>query len=173
MVAGAGDDLMDGGLGDDVLRGGPGADRMLGGDGADLMVGSTGDDVMDGGLGADLFIFDPSRADEGADTVFGVDVTEDRIQLNGESVIVATTDVDLAGALTAEEIAAGMDASTLWTLGAATNGAALLTHPGGSVTLADVAATDLPVATFAGLVEAGALVIDTAGLVPEDGGAVA
>lgn len=168
-----GDDTMTGGLGDDALRGGLGADRLFGEEGADTLIGGAGDDLMDGGLGADLFVFDPAEPDEGADTVLGIDVAEDRVQLSAESIIAATTDVDLSAATTAAEIAAGMDASTLWTLGAGATGAALLTHPGGSVTLADVAATDLPVATFTGLLDAEALVIDTATLLPEDGGAVA
>ncbi len=168
-----GDDTMTGGLGDDELRGGLGADRLFGEDGADTLIGGPGDDLMDGGLGADLFIFDPAEPEEGADTVLGIDVAEDRVQLSAEAIIAATTDVDLDAATTPAGIAAGMDESTLWTLGAGATGAATLTHPGGSVTLADVAAAELPIATFAGLVDAGVLVIDTAGLVADDGGAVA
>jgi len=167
------DDIIRGGLGDDELRGGPGNDRLFGDEGDDTLIGGPGDDLMDGGIGADLFVFDPAEPEEGADTVLGIDVAEDRVQLSVEAIVAATTDVDLSAATTAAEIAAGMDASTLWTLGAGAAGAASLTHPGGSVTLADVAAADLPIATFAGLVDAGVFVIDTAGLVPDDGGAVA
>ena len=167
LVARAGDDTMTGGAGADELRGGLGADRLFGDEGDDTLVGGPGDDLMDGGAGADLFVFDPSEPEEGADTVLGVDLAEDRVQLSAEAIVAATTDVDLPDAATPAEIAAGMDASTLWTLGPGATGAATLTHPGGSVTLADVAAADLPVATFAALVEAEVLVIT------DDGGAVA
>jgi hypothetical protein len=161
-----GDDTMTGGPGDDELRGGPGNDRLFGDEGDDTLIGGPGDDLMDGGPGADLFVFDPSEPEEGADTVLGVDVAEDRIQLSAEAIVAATTDVDLSAATTPEELAAAMDESALWTLGPGATGAATITHPNGSVTLADVPAEAVPVDSFAGLLDAGALVI-------EDGGAAA
>jgi Ca2+-binding RTX toxin-like protein len=155
-----GDDTVIGGGGDDELRGGAGADRLFGDDGADTLVGDAGDDLMDGGAGGDVFVFDPTDPDEGDDTVLGLDLAEDRVQLAAEAIRAATDDVTFAEDATPADLAAGLDASAQWTLGASAAGAAVLTHPTGTVTLADVAAADLPVATFAELFAAGVLVIE-------------
>lgn len=173
LTAGGGPDTLIGGGGGDILDGEVGPDRLFGDRGPDTLIGGRGNDVMAGGRGADLFVFDPARAREGDDVVLDFNLAVDRVQLSAPDVVAATTDVDLADAITAEEIAAGMDASTLWGLGAGAAGEAQLSHPNGSVTLAGVAATALPVDSFTGLLEAGALVLADLPPVPDDGGAVA
>lgn len=161
-------DTLVGGDEADVLGGRDGDDRIFGEAGDDTLTGGPGDDLLDGGIGADTFVFNPAEPEEGDDIVLGVDPAEDAILLFADDIVAATADLGVAPDATPEEIAAAMDASEAWTLGAGTTGAATLTHPGGSVTLADVAAADLPVATFAGLFEAGVLVIEAAAPAPED-----
>jgi Ca2+-binding RTX toxin-like protein len=153
----------------DVLGARAGDDRLFGEDGADRLIGGPGDDLLDGGPGADVFFFNPAEAEEGDDIVLGVDPAEDTIALRADDIITATEDITLAPDAAPEEIAAAMDASAAWTLGPGTTDAATLTHPGGTVTLADVAAADLPVDTFAGLFEAEVLVIEEAPPAPEEG----
>jgi hypothetical protein len=64
VLAGAGDDLVDGG---DLLHGAGGADTLLGRDGDDLLLGGDGRDYLDAGAGADTA--DGGRGD---DTVYGL-----------------------------------------------------------------------------------------------------
>ncbi len=77
LSGGAGDDLIYGNRGDDILDGGSGDDTLYGGQDADRLSGGAGDDVLYGGLGGDSFIY--AAADEDRDTVYGFDVSEDRI----------------------------------------------------------------------------------------------
>jgi Ca2+-binding RTX toxin-like protein len=153
----------------DVLGARAGDDRLFGEDGGDRLIGGPGDDLLDGGLGADVFFFNPAEAEEGDDIVLGVDPAEDTLALRADDIVAATEDITLAPDAAPADIAAAMDASAAWTLGAGAAGAATLTHPGGTVTLADVAAADLPVDTFAGLFDAGVLVIEEAPPAPEEG----
>ncbi|GAA1420134.1 hypothetical protein GCM10009662_75890 [Catellatospora coxensis] len=64
VLAGAGDDRVDGG---DLLHGAGGADTLLGREGDDLLVGGDGRDYLDAGAGADTA--DGGRGD---DTVYGL-----------------------------------------------------------------------------------------------------
>ena len=52
----AGDDLLQGGTGDDVLQGNAGADRLQGQSGRDYLAGGAGNDVLQGGSGNDVLI---------------------------------------------------------------------------------------------------------------------
>lgn len=54
VLAGAGDDVLDGRGGDDRLEGGSGDDVIFGGDGNDRLLAGSGADYMDGGFGADV-----------------------------------------------------------------------------------------------------------------------
>ncbi len=54
VLAGAGDDVLDGRGGDDRLEGGSGDDAIFGGDGNDRLLSGSGADYMDGGFGADV-----------------------------------------------------------------------------------------------------------------------
>ncbi|MCF3934869.1 hypothetical protein L1787_15810 [Acuticoccus sp. M5D2P5] len=78
IVAGTGNDSLEGFDGNDVLVGGGGDDWLLGGAGNDLIFGQSGQDVMNGGAGddtmyggrgADVVVFDFS-APIGDDTVY-------------------------------------------------------------------------------------------------------
>lgn len=54
LVAGRGNDRVDGRGGDDCIDGGAGRDALVGGAGADLLDGNTGDDRLSGGSGKDV-----------------------------------------------------------------------------------------------------------------------
>jgi Ca2+-binding RTX toxin-like protein len=56
LVAGVGDDTLDGAGGDDSLEGGDGADTLAGGDGDDTLDGGAGNDALQGGSGVDILI---------------------------------------------------------------------------------------------------------------------
>jgi Ca2+-binding RTX toxin-like protein len=103
---GAGNDTIIGGTGNDQLRGGLGQDNISGGDGRDEIYGSGGvkagvsdNDTLSGGLGADTFIFQLALDQNlnGDDIITDYDITEDRIQLDGD-VLVQLTDT-VAGVL--------------------------------------------------------------------------
>jgi len=53
VLAGAGDDVIDGRGGNDRLEGGAGDDILLGGEGDDVILSGSGADFMEGGIGAD------------------------------------------------------------------------------------------------------------------------
>lgn len=90
IVAGAGNDVVQGGVaaeaifggadndallgngGDDVLQGGLGLDTLFGGAGNDRLTGDLGKDALSGGLGADVFIFANAAS-------IGLGSTRDRI----------------------------------------------------------------------------------------------
>lgn len=55
LIAGGGDDFLEGFGGADFLSGGAGADTMYADEGNDILVGGSGDDYMVGGAGADIF----------------------------------------------------------------------------------------------------------------------
>ena len=57
IVAGGGDDIVDGGTGNDIVDGGTGNDTISGGAGNDVLDGGTGDDTLTGGAGDDLFTY--------------------------------------------------------------------------------------------------------------------
>ncbi len=107
------DDLIKGKGGDDTITGNDGNDTILGGDGRDEIYGSGGfkagvsdNDTMSGGLGADNFIFELALDQNlnGDDIITDYDITEDRIQLDGD-VLVQLTDT-VAGVLI-EQITGG------------------------------------------------------------------
>jgi Ca2+-binding RTX toxin-like protein len=97
LIAGRGDDLLNGKGGNDrlfgqdgrdTLRGGDGDDLLFGGDGFDILQGGAGNDtllasaggeVMTGGAGADLFLF---RADAEDATIRDFTSGEDLIDLS-------------------------------------------------------------------------------------------
>ena len=58
VIAGDGNDLIDGGNGKDILLGGAGNDTIDGGTGKDILYGGVGADTLTGGNGADTFKFD-------------------------------------------------------------------------------------------------------------------
>ena len=100
------ENLLDGGDGDDVLEatiadGSTGSSTLLGGDGNDTLTvfggnGNTldggagddtlragaGDDGLAGGTGVDTFIFDVTQ-DQGTDTLFDFERSQDRLAFNG------------------------------------------------------------------------------------------
>ncbi|TFG87179.1 MAG: hypothetical protein E4H18_03720 [Hyphomicrobiales bacterium] len=60
IMAGDGDDTVDGGVGPDVLYGEAGADTLTGGPDGDELYGGAGADVLDGGAGNDWARYDTS-----------------------------------------------------------------------------------------------------------------
>ena len=54
MIAGEGDDSLDGGFSRDVLEGGLGLDRLFGGEDDDTLSGGAGSDYLDCGSGVDV-----------------------------------------------------------------------------------------------------------------------
>ncbi|MCI2431520.1 hypothetical protein LM602_03045 [Candidatus Acetothermia bacterium] len=56
IFAGDGDDLVEGRAGNDRIEGGDGDDTLQGGPGNDRIMGGSGDDTIDGGLGNDILI---------------------------------------------------------------------------------------------------------------------
>ena len=78
ILAGFGNDVVNGYSGDDVISGGDGNDTLLGGAGNDTLDGGTGNDVLLGGLGADTFIFKPFNA-PGQDIIADFNPFEDHI----------------------------------------------------------------------------------------------
>lgn len=84
LIGGNQRDSIDGGEGNDTLRGSLGSDDLAGGAGADRLEGGRGRDVLTGGEGADVFVFG-TRA--GTDRIKDFDVAEDRIELQGASLL--------------------------------------------------------------------------------------
>lgn len=157
-----GRDNLKGERGNDTIYGGQGADKLNGGQGKDLLAGGSGNDNLRGGNGADQFFFDPSNSKEGNDRVLDFQFGKDVGLLEALDIVAATTDQDFSAVGSATELAERLDESDLWSLGENARGEALLTHPNGKVTLKDVPADAIVEETFADLVDAGILVIDTA-----------
>ena len=144
LFAGAGDDALSGGSGRDSLFGGTGADTLDGGRGSDRLVGGSGDDeltggrgndVLLGGAGADVFVFDPSRKNEGRDTIVDFELGVDKIGLSVDDVLASTP--DLLGPDGAFQ-PADLDASPLWDIVEGDAGVATIVHPNGTIALATV-----------------------------------
>ena len=75
MAGGSGSDSLYGGTGDDYLTGEDGNDQLYGGAGNDVLYGGTGNDILDGGSGDDLLFGgsgdDRLRWEQGNDILFG------------------------------------------------------------------------------------------------------
>ena len=135
LAGGIGTDGLFGGSGADVLDGGRGNDRLVGGSGDDDLTGGIGNDVLLGGTGADTFVFDPSRAGEGRDTIVDFELGTDRIGLAVDDVLAATPGLlGPDGAFQASDL----DASPRWDIVEGDAGAATIVHPNGTITLATV-----------------------------------
>ena len=68
IIAGEGDDLIDGAEGDDTIAGGEGYDTIFGFDGNDSVMGGAGDDVISGESDNDVLL-----GEDGADVLMGGD----------------------------------------------------------------------------------------------------
>ncbi len=110
ILAGGGDDLIDGAVGDDSLEGGGGMDTLISGEGDDTIDGGFGDDdvtgeegdnTLGGGNGNDTITIEPfadggnvSTETSGADTVIirGTDEANTfRVSQNSDDLMVVTT----------------------------------------------------------------------------------
>jgi Ca2+-binding RTX toxin-like protein len=90
-----GDDELNGGNGNDQLLGGHGDDTLDGGNGADKLEGGRGTDIVTGGNGADRFIFKAHHADTGLNTVTDFDASEgDVVDLRKAGTITYETNLD-------------------------------------------------------------------------------
>ncbi len=140
---GGGDDVASGGAGADSISGGSGDDLIDGGGGADRLAGGTGDDVMRGGGGRDVYLFDPSREDEGRDMILGFRLGVDKISLDAGAVLDATpglAEAIVAGGGDVAAVLAGLDASADWGLRGNHRGDLVIDHPNGSIVLRGVPA---------------------------------
>ncbi|WP_394497178.1 Ig-like domain-containing protein [Shewanella sp. ENK2] len=73
------DAILDGGAGDDVLIGGDGNEILIGGLGDDLLSGGLGDDVLTGGEGSNTFVWNANEI--GTDTITDFDTSKDSLDL--------------------------------------------------------------------------------------------
>jgi Ca2+-binding RTX toxin-like protein len=72
ILAGGGNDTVDGAAGDDTIYGEGGNDSLTGGAGADILIGGIGNDTLTGGTGGDTYVF---QAGDGVDRVAAADGT--------------------------------------------------------------------------------------------------
>ena len=89
-----GNDTINGGIGHDLLDGGRGNDILNGQIGNDLLVGGRGDDRLTGGEGRDTFVF---GANGGHDIVTDFAITSDTIRLSDGITIFGTSSADYNG----------------------------------------------------------------------------
>jgi len=87
LIAGGGNDTVDGGDGHDTIHGDGGHDTLTGGAGNDLIPGGTGNDFLRGGSGWDAIFADGGAdtirwnvGDLGLDTIHGFTLGLDRVQ---------------------------------------------------------------------------------------------
>lgn len=126
-----GNDRLYGDKGDDFLFGGGGNDRLFGGAGEDLLAGHDGADTLNGGAGADTFDMSNHglaslKADK--DTITDFNALEgDKISFMGDTNIHGMSDLKIKNN---------------------TNGDALVSWNGGSVTLEGVQAVDVTSSFF-------------------------
>lgn len=101
LLAGAGDDTLDGGDGRDVMVGQAGNDVMTGGDNGDFLLGGAGDDEVYGNSGNDLLVGgggnDSMAGGEGNDTLFASAGSDRMLGGDGNDVLVG---LDVDGGLT-------------------------------------------------------------------------
>ncbi|WP_240932001.1 Hint domain-containing protein [Parasedimentitalea denitrificans] len=128
IVAGAGDDTVEGHYGTDVIFGGAGEDELYGNHGNDAIDGGTGDDYLDGGEGRDILAGGDGNdtisgsndnPDDGGDLLFGQDGDDTFVNIGEGEVIVGGEDDD------------GLDEDVL-----DLRGAAEASNPGGSLSVA-------------------------------------
>ncbi|MEM9435659.1 MAG: calcium-binding protein [Pseudomonadota bacterium] len=91
IVAGLGNDLLDGSAGHDTLKGGDGEDTLDGGTGHDQLFGDAGNDLLNGGRDDDLLNggagVDTLEGGSGDDTLDGGDGNDDLLGGAGEDVL--------------------------------------------------------------------------------------
>jgi len=92
LIAGIGDDRLDGGSGMDRLYGGDGNDVIRAGTEDDILFGGGGYDQLVGGDGADNFYFDDG--DFSGTTVGTADWIRDFSQVDGDQIDLRLTDAD-------------------------------------------------------------------------------
>ncbi|NRB17009.1 MAG: Hint domain-containing protein [Rhodobacteraceae bacterium] len=103
IVAGAGNDTVEGQYETDVIFGGSGNDELYGNGGNDAIDGGTGDDVLDGGAGRDILAGGDGNdtisggnddAADGGDLLLGQDGDDSFINIGQGEVIVGGEDDD-------------------------------------------------------------------------------
>lgn len=82
LLAGAGNDLLEGLVGDDLLLAGSGNDELFGNDGADTLAGGSGNDTLEGGNGPDLL-----DGEEGNDSIVGGNGADTILGRGGNDII--------------------------------------------------------------------------------------
>lgn len=138
ILAGIGNDILDGGAGDDVLVGDFGSQLLAGND---RLTGGSGDDLMQGGDGADIFVF---TLDNGHDLIAQFDINSQERESSTTMRRDFTPGLDkidiTALGLTSEAEVMG----SIFDFG----GMAVFQHAEGSMTLRDVAPTELTIDDF-------------------------
>ena len=127
IVAGAGNDTVEGNWATDVIFGGAGDDELYGNRGNDAIDGGTGDDFLDGGEGRDILVGGDGddtisgsndNAEDGGDLLVGQDGDDSFVNISVDDVIVGGEDDD------------GLDVDVL-----DLTGAAEAANPGGSLSV--------------------------------------
>ncbi|WP_246079413.1 Hint domain-containing protein [Parasedimentitalea maritima] len=141
IVAGAGNDTVEGHFGTDVIFGGADDDDLYGMQGNDAIDGGTGDDWLDGGAGRDILAGGDGNdtisgssddAEDGGDLMFGQDGDDSFVNIGQGEVIYGGEDDD------------GLDVDVL-----DLTGAAEAVNPGGTLTVTyDVGDPESGVVTF-------------------------
>ncbi len=88
IVAGGGDDILEGLAGDDILNGGGGNDLILGGAGSDRMIGGGGDDIIIG-WGNSGPVAENDRVFTGKSTPVTIDVLANDFDLDGDALTIS------------------------------------------------------------------------------------
>ena len=87
---------------------------------------------MIGGIGADVFVFDPSRENEGDDFIFDFELGVDRIELSAADVLASSPDILGEDG---EFQPSDLDASDDYSIQASRDGNAEIVHPNGTIEL--------------------------------------
>jgi Ca2+-binding RTX toxin-like protein len=106
---------------------------MIAGAGDDTIEGGTGNDEMSGGDGADRFVFNPDRDGEGYDTILDFKLGTDKIVLSVANVLASTPGLLALSGDTAAFETTDLDASGTWKLSASYDGDLLVSHPTGAI----------------------------------------
>ena len=101
LNAGVGTDVVYGGAGNDIIINGPQVDLVDGGSGDDTLFSGVNDDNFVGGAGADRFVFNDNI---GQNRVWDFSVSEDILELSGNSELTGATRADVIAASSEEVI---------------------------------------------------------------------
>src|SRR5215213_425590 len=108
VLAGAGNDVVDGGPGTDRIDGGDGNDTIDGGGGHDTLVGGLGADVIHGGAGQDSVVYRDGEHDAGVHVTLGNSLSGDGVPGEGDDI---AGDVEAVGGSDGPDFLSGTSAN--------------------------------------------------------------